>query len=79
MPTTLVCPQCGVVAVVHIDRDPIEVEYDQNQWSRRCAHPTSDALALCPRMRPTLQLLVSRARPPANGPFEPTIQSKPTN
>jgi hypothetical protein len=76
MPTTLACPRCGVAAVVHLDRDPIEVGYNQDQWSRLCAHPSADGLTLCPEMSGSLRLLLGQSSRSPNGPAEGVIQDK---
>jgi hypothetical protein len=76
-PTTLACPHCGVVAVVPLDRNPIEVEYNQDRWSRLCAHPHADGLTLCQKMLESLRLVMSQVGRSPNGPIEDMIIDKP--
>jgi hypothetical protein len=77
MPTTLACPRCGVVAVVHLDRDPIEVGYNHDHWSRLCAHPGVDGLTLCPEVLKSLRLLLGQAGRAPNGPIKDVIRDNP--
>jgi hypothetical protein len=66
-----------VVAVVHLDRDPIEVEYNQDRWSRVCTHPGVDGLTRCPEMWRSLRPLLSPAGRSPDGPIEDVSRDKP--
>jgi len=64
MPTTLICPTCNVACAVHVDGDGVKIDYDFDEWSRRCAHPDSASMAICPSMRTVARLMLSQLIPP---------------
>jgi hypothetical protein len=47
MRTPLVCPDCGTPISVDLEREGIQVEYDIDEWTRRCAHPDAGGPQRC--------------------------------
>ncbi len=64
MPTMLICPICGVAGSVRFKGNAIEIDYDFDQWGRKCAHPGAPSMTSCPGMRTIMQLIVSQVRQP---------------
>jgi hypothetical protein len=67
MRTPLVCPDCGTPISVDLDREGIQVEYDIDEWTRRCAHPDAGGPTMCPALHRRLRLLLEQERGARNG------------
>ena len=56
---TLECPLCGTTCTVDTDQDSIVIDYDYDEWRRRCRHSDADDLATCPEMLARIRRLVA--------------------
>ena len=51
MPTTIACFHCGISAAVDLGEAPMKIEYDHEEWERKCAVCDAGGILLCPNMR----------------------------
>ena len=58
------CPRCGSTCTLEIGQDPLIIDYDYDDWRKRCQYPSVDALTSCPGMLPTLRPFLPRPPEP---------------